>query len=74
MVKTITIKDSVYKKLVEHKGENESFSDLFERLMEENFHSNIDTLKKIRGSIDFDKEDKDSILKKIGLKRDERRI
>lgn len=75
MVKTITIKDSVYKKLIAQKDKDESFSDLFERLLEGNFHSSIDALKKIRGSIEFDKEDdKDTILKEIALKRDERRI
>ena len=74
MVKTITIKDKVYKKLIAHKGKDESFSDLFERLIEGNLHSGIDALKKIKGSIEFDKEDKDTILKDIALKRDERRI
>lgn len=34
MVKTITIKDNVYKKLIAHKWKDESFSDLFERLIE----------------------------------------
>ena len=73
MVKTITIKDKVYKKLIAHKGKDESFSDLFERLIEENFHSSIDALKKFRGSVEFE-EDKYTILKDIALKRDERRI
>ena len=41
MVKTITIKDKVYKKLVSHKGKEESFSDLFERLMEKNAASSM---------------------------------
>ena len=63
MVKTITIKDKVYKKLIAHKGKDESFSDLFERLIEENFHSSIDALKKFRGSVEFEEEDKDTILK-----------
>ncbi|HEU5119534.1 MAG TPA: antitoxin VapB family protein [Candidatus Nitrosocosmicus sp.] len=74
MVKTITIKDKVYKKLIAHKGKDESFSDLFERLIEENFRSSIDALKKFRGSVEFEEEDKDTILKDIALKRDERRI
>ena len=55
MVKTITIKDDVYKKLIAQKGKDESFSDLFERLVEENLHGGIDALKKLRGSIEFDK-------------------
>ena len=34
MVKTLTIKDTVYERLVNIKGKEESFSDLFERLAE----------------------------------------
>ena len=74
MVKTITIKDEVYKKLVAQKGQYESFSDLFERLIDGNVHSGIDALKKLRGSIEFDQEMKDNIFTDIALKRDERRI
>lgn len=33
MVKTITIRDDVYRKLLAIKRSNESFSDLFERLV-----------------------------------------
>lgn len=33
MVKTLTIRDSVYKKLVARKGKGESFSEFFERLL-----------------------------------------
>ena len=74
MVKTITIKDEVYKKLVAQKGQYESFSDLFERLIDGNVHSGIDALKKLKGSIEFDQEMKDNIFTDIALKRDERRI
>jgi predicted CopG family antitoxin len=74
MVKTITIKDDVYKKLIAQKGKDESFSDLFERLVEENLHSGIDALKKLRGSIEFDKNVKEKILVDIASKRKERRI
>ena len=74
MVKTITIKDDVYKKLIGQKGKDESFSDLFERLVEENLHSGIDALKKLRGSIEFDKNVKEKILVDIASKRSERRI
>lgn len=74
MVKTITIKDDVYKKLVAQKGKGESFSDLFERLIDGNVHNGIDALKKLRGSIEFDQETKDKILTDIALKTDERRI
>ena len=69
MVKTITIKDDVYKKLVARKDKRESFSDLFERLIDENVDNGIDALKKLRGSIEFDQEIKDN-----ALKRDERKI
>ena len=75
MVKTITIKDDVYKKLIAQKGKDESFSDLFERLVEENLHGGIDALKKLRESgIDFDKNVKEKILADIASKRSERRI
>ena len=49
MVKTITIKDDVYKKLIAQTGKGESFSDLFERLIDGNIQNNIDALKKIKG-------------------------
>ena len=74
MVKTITIKDDVYKKLIAQKGKDESFSDLFERLVEENLHGGIDALKKLRGSLEFDKNVKEKIIEDIALKRSERRI
>jgi predicted CopG family antitoxin len=75
MVKTITIKDDVYKKLVAQKRKEESFSDLFERLAQNNLHSGIDALKKLRESrIDFDKNVKEKILADIASKRSERRI
>jgi predicted CopG family antitoxin len=69
IVKTITIKENVYKKLIAHKGKDESFSELFERLIEENFHSSINVLKKFRGSVEFDINDKGTILKDIAIKR-----
>ena len=74
MVKTITIKDDVYKKLIAQKGKDESFSDLFERLVEENLHGGIDALKKLRGSLEFDKNVKEKIIEDISSKRSERRI
>ena len=74
MVKTLTIKDDVYKKLIAQKRKDESFSDLFERLAENNLHSGIDALKKLRESIDFDKNVKEKILADIASKRSERRF
>ena len=73
-MKTITIKDDVYKKLIAQKGKDESFSDLFERLVEDNLRGGIDGLKKLRGSIVFDKNVKEKILVDIASKRSERRI
>ena len=74
MVKTITIKDNVYRKLRAQKRKNESFSDLFERLSEQNAHSTIEALKKLRASIDFGKGEKQKILADINVKRSEHRF
>ncbi len=74
MVKTITIKDDVYKKLSARKGKDESFSDLFERLMEKDVQSSVGALKKLRGSMEFDEGAKEKILADIALKRSERRL
>ena len=52
MFKTITIKESVFNRLSSHKGKDESFSDLFQRLMDNQF-SGIEILKKLRGTIDI---------------------
>ncbi|MCX8189210.1 MAG: antitoxin VapB family protein [Nitrososphaeria archaeon] len=70
MPKTITIRDEVYKKLIKVKREGESFSELFERLIE-NFGS-VETLKKLRGCVEF--KDKEALLKEIYSMRAERRI
>lgn len=74
MVKTITIKDDVYNKLVAQKGKDESFSDLFERLVEKDLQSGINALKKLKGSIVFEEGVKKKILSDIALKRSEHRI
>lgn len=73
MVKTITIKDDVYNKLKAQKGKDESFSDLFDRLVEKELHGGVNALKKFRRSIEFDEAVKDKILSDIALKRSERR-
>jgi len=52
MFKTITIKESVFNRLLSLKGKDESFSDLFERLMD-NQISGIEILKKLKGSVEF---------------------
>lgn len=56
------------------KGEGESFSDLFERLIKNKKQSSIDALKKLRGSIEFEEGAKEKILADIASKRSERRI
>jgi len=70
LVKTITIREEVYNKLLEIKEKNESFSKLFERLIEST--NPVETLKKLRGCIEF--KDKNKILSEISASRSERRI
>jgi len=65
--KTLTIKTNIYEKLLALKRENESFSDLFERLSK----NNVATLRKLRGCTEF--KNKDKMLKDIEKKRNERR-
>ena len=65
--KTLTIKESVYKKLLLMKKENESFSDLFERLS----NTNLKILRKLRGCNTY--ENKEEMLKDIYEKRKEKR-
>lgn len=65
--KTITIKKSIYEKLLAIKKEDESFSELFERLS----NNNVVALKKLRGCTTF--ENKEEILKDIYKKRKEKR-
>jgi predicted CopG family antitoxin len=70
MVKTITIRDAVYEKLSSVKGEDESFSQLLDRLVEG--ADPIDTLRVLRGSVEF--RDKEGFLKEVGDLRGERRL
>jgi len=70
MPKTITIRDEVYKKLLKVKREGESFSELFERLIEG--MDPLETLKKLRGCVEF--RDKGKMLSEIYAKRGERRL
>lgn len=69
MVKTITIREEVYKKLLEVKEEKESFSELFERLVEG--INPVETLKKLRGCVEF--KNKEKLLSEIYASRTERR-
>jgi predicted CopG family antitoxin len=51
LVKTLTIREEVYRKLVAVKAPDESFSELFERLVQRG--GSIDVLKGLRGTLDF---------------------
>ena len=69
MSKTITIKNSVYDELKGFKKENESFSEVLDRLIKS--QSKNDLLKSLRGSIEFG--DKEKLIKEIEKKRWEKR-
>lgn len=69
MSKTITIKNSVYDELKGFKKENESFSEVLDRLIKS--QSKKDLLKSLRGSIELG--DKEKLLKEIEKKRWEKR-
>ena len=70
MVKTITIRNEVYEKLQNIKGEKESFSELFDRLVE--CTAPVETLNKLRGKVEF--ADKEAMLSELQLRRIEKRI
>ncbi|HUV54719.1 MAG TPA: antitoxin VapB family protein [Candidatus Krumholzibacteriaceae bacterium] len=69
MTKTLTIRDEVYERLLKIKREDESFSDLFMRLSEE--ENTLMLLERLRGSIDL--PEADEIIEEIYQKRVERR-
>ena len=68
-MKTITIRDEVYRKLQAIKREDESFSELFERLAEGS--DPLKTLSGLRGCVEF--TDKDRMLSELSAARAERR-
>ena len=70
MVKTLSIREEVYRKLLEIKREGESFSELFERLAEG--VNPRETLRELRGCVEF--EDKEGMLSEIYGSRGERRL
>jgi len=70
LAKTITIRDEVYRELLTVKGENESFSELFQRLVED--AGPLETLKRLRGSVEF--KNKRKMLSEIHTMRAERRL
>lgn len=69
MSKTITIIKSIYDELIGFKKNDESFSELLDRLMKS--QNKKDLLLSLRGSIEF--EDKEKLLAEIEKKRWERR-
>ncbi len=69
MVKTITIREEVYRKLLTVKKKDESFSELFDRLVENK--DPLETLSKLRASVEFRK--KKEMLSEIYSSRAERR-
>jgi len=70
LVKTITIRDEVYRRLVAVKEKDESFSELFERLVEG--ANPVKTLANLRGCAEF--RDKERVLSEIHALRAERRL
>lgn len=72
MTKTITIRDEIYRKLLKIKRENESFSELFDRLVED--ASPTEALKGLRACAEFNENDKDKMLSEIFAARAERRL
>jgi predicted CopG family antitoxin len=69
MTKTLTIRDEVYEKLLTIKREDESFSELFDRLADG--PSPLETLKGLRGCVEF--TDKERMLEELSAARAERR-
>lgn len=67
MTKTITIRDEVYKKLLAVKKKDESFSKLFERLLEG--MNSVEILMKLRGYVEF--RDKEKMFLEINALRTE---
>jgi len=72
MVKTVTIRDDVYRRLAALKRSEESFGELFERLAEG--RGSLDLLGRLRGSVGFQSEaERNAFLAEATRKRDERR-
>jgi predicted CopG family antitoxin len=69
LVKIITIRDEVYRKLLAVKRKDESFSELFDRLAEGK--DSIETLTKLRATVEFGH--KDEMLSELYSLRAERR-
>ena len=69
MVRTITVRDAVYERLLALKRPGESFSDLLERLISS--LSPREVLVKLRGCVEF--RDKKALLAEIAEAREGRR-
>jgi predicted CopG family antitoxin len=69
VTKTLTIRDEVYNKLLMIKREDESFSDLFLRLSEE--QDTMQLLESLRGTVDI--PDTEQLLSEVRAKRAEKR-
>ncbi|MGP3705199.1 MAG: antitoxin VapB family protein [Candidatus Bathyarchaeota archaeon] len=72
MPKTITIRDDVYKRLLEVKREGESFSELFERLIGGVGLNSLEVLRMLRGCVEF--KDKERLIREIYAVRSECRL
>jgi predicted CopG family antitoxin len=70
LAKTITIRNEVYEKLLTVKKKDESFSELFERLVENK--NPLETLTKLRASVEF--KEKEKMISEISASRTERRL
>jgi predicted CopG family antitoxin len=72
MVKTLTIRDDVYKRLAAIKGKDESFSELFERLA--GHRGSLEMIKSLRGSVEFKSAaEKEEFVREVTAKRKEKR-
>jgi len=69
LTKTLTIRDEVYNKLASIKKKDESFSELFERLVQGS--DSLEALKHLRGAVEF--RDKKKMIAEIETLRSERR-
>ena len=67
MTKTISIRDEIYRKLLAIKREEESFSELSDRLAEG--ANPLETLRRLRGCVEF--KDKQAMLSEIYAARAE---
>jgi predicted CopG family antitoxin len=70
LVKTLTIRDEVYRKLLAVKAKDQSFSELLEQLTEGT--KSIEVLTSIRARVEF--RDKERMMSELSTSRAERRI